>query len=270
MRPMSAFWFGLYKFMGYAALPLTWLVILQGALTLLVLQRSSPPRLRWVRILTVVVFLLNLLCSTPIVARTLIGLLEQQYPPFDRSSTQKFDAILVLSGGVASQGSLRPSTELSPTSLERTLCGVDLFAAGFAPRLVLAGGDTAIFGEGPVEGEEMRQLALRLGVPPEAIIVEGHSRNTYENARETRRLLGERPVLLVTSASHIPRALALFRKQGLNVTPAPCDYFATNKPGDWSGTDLFDFLPDVWALYMTTLAIIEVVGTAVYHLSGKL
>ncbi len=154
-------------------------------------------------------------------------------------------------------------------SMERTLCGVDLFTQGLAPRLVFTGGDTAIFGSAPWEAEEMKRLAVRLGIPAEAIVLEGRSRTTYESAIEAKRLLDQAPILLVTSASHIPRALGLFRKQGLDVTPAPCGYLAQNAVGDWDGTP-FSLLPDVRELQTTTYAVNEFVGTLVYRLTGKL
>jgi uncharacterized SAM-binding protein YcdF (DUF218 family) len=94
--------------------------------------------------------------------------------------------------------------------------GVELFAAGAAPLLVLSGG-----GRGPIaEAEVMRRAALARGVPENVVVVEPTSRNTFENARETNRLLrshGLSAVLLVSDRTHLPRAIALFRLAGLRV-----------------------------------------------------
>lgn len=94
--------------------------------------------------------------------------------------------------------------------------GVELFEARAARLLVLSGG-----GPGPVEEAElMRRAALARGVPESALLVEPTSRNTFENARETARLLRARglgSVLLVTDRTHLPRATALFRLVGLRV-----------------------------------------------------
>ena len=127
-----------------------------------------------------------------------------------------------------------------------------------------------VFGHGPKEAAEMKRLALRLGVPEEAIVVEDRSRTTYENAVEVKGILGHASILLVTSASHVPRAVALFRKQGLETTASPCGYLAKDRP--WSGwdPDPFDLIPEIEALRKSTIAIAEVVGTIVYWTIGKL
>lgn len=94
--------------------------------------------------------------------------------------------------------------------------GIRLFEAGAAPLLVLSGG-----GAGPVaEAETMRQAALALGVPEAALLIEAGSRNTFENAHETARLLGGRglgSVVLVSDRVHLPRAALLFRFAGLRI-----------------------------------------------------
>jgi uncharacterized SAM-binding protein YcdF (DUF218 family) len=117
----------------------------------------------------------------------------------------------------------------------------------------------------------MKRWAHRLGVPNDAILTEEESRTTYENATGTRRLLGQASILLVSSASHLPRATALFAKQGFRVTPAPCAYISQNKPGDSrNGLNVFDFLPNDRALQNSQDAIAEVIGIAVYWMTGKI
>jgi len=268
---LTPFWFGVYKLVKYAVYPLTWLFVLLVLLTALLLAPSSPARLRWTRLLAIGSLCVLYLAANPLIANTLMALLESRFPAFDHSVTQHYDAIVVLGGGVRSAGSLRPAPELSAQSTERTLCGADLYRQGFAPRLLLSGGDARVFGEGPKEAEEMKRLAVRLGVPDKEIMLEDRSRTTYENLVETRRLLGPKSVLLVTSAMHLPRAVALARKQGLEAVPFPCGYHATNLPwDDWRQANLFDLLPDVSALRRSTEALSEMVGILVYRLTGKL
>lgn len=267
---LSSFLYGLYKLAKYGVYPLSWLFLLLGLLTVLVALPISPRRLRWIRSLTVASLLLVFGLGSPIAPRLLLGLLEEQSPPFDTTTTKRYDAIVVLGGGAAGNGTLRPSDELSPASMERTICGAALFTQGFAPRMIFSGGDASIFGEGPKEGVEMKRLALRLGVPEEAAVVEGRSRTTYENAVEAKRILGNGSILMVTSAFHVPRALGLFRKQGLDTTPYPCGYLVRDRPEDGLLNDPFDLLPEVEALRRSTLAIAEIAGTLLYRASGKL
>jgi uncharacterized SAM-binding protein YcdF (DUF218 family) len=115
------------------------------------------------------------------------------------------DAIIVL--GCALRGGAP-----SPALARRVGCAVALLRQGRAPCLVLAGG-----GDGPTEATAMRDIARREGIADAAILLEQRSRNTYENAVETARLLHERGfrrIILVTDRYHLPRARMLFRAAG--------------------------------------------------------
>jgi uncharacterized SAM-binding protein YcdF (DUF218 family) len=184
---------------------------------------------------------------------------------------EQYDAIVVLAGGVLQPGTLRPTADLSSYSRNRTTCGVDLYQQGWAPKLVFTGGSGNPFRDTLKDAPEMKRWAERLGVPREAILSEDLSRTTYENATETKHLLGSASILLVTSASHLPRATALFRKQGFHVTPVPCDFLIQNRPEDSvHQLDPFDVLPNDHAIEHTTNAVTELAGMAVYWLTGKL
>jgi len=268
---LTPFLFGLYKFVKYGVYPLSWVVALLGVTTLLSLFPPHPSRLKWIRRSSVTALVLLVTVSSPFIANQLIGSLEVWYSPPAISPSDRYDAIVVLGGGIDKKGSLRPTDELTSYSRNRTICGVDLYMKGYAPKLILTGGDASIFGSGPKESPEMKRWAHRLGVPDIAIVTEEEARTTYENAIGTRRLLGRVPILLVSSASHLPRATALFSKQGFRVTPVPCTYLAQNKPLDeWNNLNVFHFLPSDRALEQSQDAIAEVVGLAVYWMTGKI
>ena len=106
------------------------------------------------------------------------------------------------------------------------------------------------------------------GVPDEAIVTAGTNRTTAENAREVAALwpsLGFQSALLVTSAAHMPRALASFRKAGVPVTPSSTDIRVVNDP-----LDPLDFLPDAGALSATGDAVKERISYIVYRVRGDL
>lgn len=266
---VTAFWYAGYKLMKYVVYPYTWLVLFLLVQMVLVLGPWASRRLGWIRGLAVASFLIACTLGIPVISRSLMAPIEAEFPPFDSLAHKRFDAIVVLGGGAAGQGTLRPTNELSESSMARTICGADLYARGVATRLLLSGGDATAFGTGPEEAVEMKSLAIRLGVPADAIVLETHSRTTYESAVEMQRRLGQASIVLVTSASHIPRAVGLFKKQGLDVVPSPCGYFVKNYPVEWS-LNPFDFLPQVSAVQMSTYAINELVGVWVYRLTGKL
>ena len=269
---LTPFFFGLYKFVKYGLYPLTWVLLLLIATALLALFPYSPKRLRWVRLLTFSSLLFLVTLSSPLVGFSLIGSLEAWYQPPLLKPSDHFDAIVVLGAGIDAKGSLRPTTEPSSSSRDRTTCGVDLYQKGYAPTLVLTGGDARVFGTGLQEAVEMKRWAVRLGVPESATMIETEARNTYENATGTKRLLGPASVLLVGSASHLPRAVPVFTKQGFRVTPAPCGYVSQNLPREikWDNIDPFDLLPSDDALQHTREAVVEVAGIVIYWVTGKL
>lgn len=266
---LSPFLYGLYKVAKYAVYPYTWLIVLIGLILLFTWLPASPRVTRWLRRLSLTTLLLTVILGTPIIGNNAVGILEAWYPPQDPSSLGKVDAIVVLGGGVAPKGKLRPATELTQVSKERVLCGVELFTQGLAPTLIMSGGDARVFGVGPLEAEIMKQFAVRLGVPAPAIVTETLSRTTYENAVEVRRLIPPTAsVLLVTSAYHMPRAQYLFAQQKIHSTPYPCGYLSRNGPGvEWNWNP-FSLIPTAGAFLQNSLAVSELIGLLVYSLGG--
>lgn len=264
--------FGLYKLVKYGVYPLTWILGCAVATAVLAWRPPTPARRRRLRLAAAVTCLLVLLTSTPLVAKPLLALLESWPVDHPGPADRPAHAIVVLGGGINDRGTLRPEIELSPESRLRTICGVDLYRQGLAPTVVITGGDLTIFGSGPTEPSVMREWAVRLGVPSHAIQIDDRARTTYENARGTKRLLGEgASILLVSSAGHLWRATALFEKQGFRVTPVPCGFSAKHRAADvWADLTIFDALPASWALQRTTDVVEELVGVAVYRLAGKL
>ena len=108
----------------------------------------------------------------------------------------------------------------SPTSQlrRRVALGAQLYHAGVAPLLLLAGGGVPVS-----EAQAMGELAAQAGVPALALIREPWSRNTAENAIHSARLLNERGlrrVVLVSHRTHLFRARLLFRMSGLTIVGA--------------------------------------------------
>ncbi|WP_426735496.1 YdcF family protein [Myxococcus faecalis] len=116
----------------------------------------------------------------------------------------------VLAGGVPS-GALRARTEQA----------VALYQRGVASRLVFSGG---VGVHPPSEARAMLALATRLGVPPEACVLEEESHSTDDNARLTSvllRELGARRVVVVSDPYHLLRARQYFRLNGFEVLTSP-------------------------------------------------
>ncbi|MCC6140772.1 MAG: YdcF family protein [Nitrospira sp.] len=271
MEP-TPFFFGLYKLVKYGVYPLTWIVGLSGLILLFAWLPFSPTRQRWLRLSTLALSTLLLILTSPLVAHVLVAALEGQHLPSGLPEPVANGTIVVLGAGLLDPGSLRPTVELTERSIRQTVCGADLYHRGSAPSLLITGGDARVVGSGPTEAAVMKEFAGRLGVPAASIITENRARTTYENAANTKALLGDRTsIILVASATHMPRAVALFRAQGFDVRPSPCGFHERNRGTEgWGAISIFDVLPATWAFRTISEAIEELACIAVYRLAGKL
>ena len=135
-------------------------------------------------------------------------------------------------------------------------------------RLVFSGGSGDLLGIRKPEGNVAKEFFSELGVSADRVTIEGKSRNTQENAQFTRDLIkprtGDRWVL-VTSALHMPRAVAAFHKAGVEVIPYPVGYSTS---GDWQDYLIHTLAPSA-AMPLMDMAVREWIGIAVYWLFGK-
>jgi uncharacterized SAM-binding protein YcdF (DUF218 family) len=147
---------------------------------------------------------------------------------YQKERRETCDAVVVL--GAAMQAPGVPG----PALLRRIEHGIKTFGELDATHLVVSGG---IVGPPPAEAHVMRDIAVSRGVPPEAIIVEDRSRNTFENAVYTGRFIrsgGWRHVVVVTDGFHMVRALHTFRRLGLPASAAPAPKPAHHSALRWS------------------------------------
>lgn len=215
-----------------------------------------------------------LVSSNAWVSSALIASLESQ-----RKAPEiipKADAIIVLGGATYSPDEPRPMVEINEHG-DRLFYAAKLYQDQKAPLIIVSGGRISWSGQSRPESEDMAQLLQMLGVPSSAIIQESNSLNTYQNAINVKEILDElksQQVLLVTSAFHLPRAYLIFKKLGVNVIPAPTDYWVT-KDNNNNNQDSFEgfilgLLPDAHRLSRVTVAIKEYIGIIIYRLRGWL
>lgn len=203
--------------------------------------------------------------STPIVSDWLRGELEEQHPPTRVDALPSAEAAVVLGGGVSPPRPPRIHPDLNDAA-DRVWHAARLYHAGKVPLVVASGGTQPWKRPDAREAPATSALLKDWGVPGDSILRESKSANTYENATRTAELMdrqGLHRVLLVTSALHMPRALAVFRSAGIEAVPAPTDV----QVGDRRHTVL-DVLPDAEALAGSTAAIREYVGYLVYDWRG--
>jgi uncharacterized SAM-binding protein YcdF (DUF218 family) len=129
----------------------------------------------------------------------------------------------VLDSGHVSDPRLLLPSQLEGPTLASLVEGIRLYRQLPAATLVLSGGK--VFNRTP-SAEVMASVAHMLGVPPDAIIVDAESRESQESVANLRALVLTAPFFLVTSASHMPRAVGLFTQVGMQPMPAPAAYLA--------------------------------------------
>ena len=241
-----------------------------GNLLLVVLAwllRKRWPRLAWTIFLVSVLSLF--LLSTPWGSDALLTPLESRYPDVSPAAAPQAQAIVLLGGGVLPAGGSHKDAELNGAG-DRVREAVALYHAAKAPVIFISGGNIGFLdGEAEPEAIGTSRMIQSFGVPASAILTEGASRNTHENAEFTWRMLNPRGVhriLLVTSAAHMPRAAALYRRAGFDVVPAPCNYITGYGPPSL----LFRLAPEPQHLLDSKSALREYTGLLVYWLRGWL
>ena len=207
------------------------------------------------KVFVTIAFLVLACFSNGWVSDLLVGPLEQKYPPVtDVKSVKDVKWIVVLGGGSTCDPQLPVSTYLSEASLTRVSEAIRLHNRLPKTRLIFSGRH---FAEGirPV-AEVMAEMALELGVQSEEIVIEADAADTKDHPIYVKKFIGMDQFILVTSAVHMPRAMALFRKHGMYPIPAPTNYKAIQKEG-FNFTGLF---PSANPLAKSAQAIHEYLG----------
>lgn len=241
------------KIVGFCLMPLSisLLLVVAGA-TLLWLRRWQRLA-RWLVTGGVAVLIL---AAYGFPGRWILRRLESFHPPFPDATP--VSRVVVLGGTYSYSWYVPERNHAGASSLARVVEGVRIYRMQQQPCiLVLSGGGVS---------QGMRTVALDLGVPPECIVVDNKSADTKDQALLLREMLGTEPFALVTSASHMPRAMAMFRKQGMQPIAAPTHYLCI--PGKhWSASYLF---PSAARIEVTERAEYEVLGLAWARLRGQL
>jgi uncharacterized SAM-binding protein YcdF (DUF218 family) len=110
----------------------------------------------------------------------------------------------------------------------------------------------------------MGEVAVIMGLPAERVTLDDTAVNTGDSAKHLRQRDSDASCVLVTSAGHMPRAMGVFKRQGIQCIPAPTEFYSTYPMG------FFDYLPSPRNLVLSDLAVHEYLGIAWYRLRGRL
>ena len=184
------------------------------------------------------------------------------------ANPQALSCMIVLGGALDNEiNTARGGTELNQAA-DRFVEAIRLARDFPASRILISGGDGSISGGYEGEAQASERLFSAFGIAPERLVKENTSRTTYENSLNTATLLksnGLDNCLLITSAFHMPRAVALFRKAGIAVTPWPVDYRTSglSRPA-------LDFTQPALNAQIATTAAREWMSLVAYYLAGRI
>ncbi|WP_019935377.1 envelope biogenesis factor ElyC [Oceanimonas smirnovii] len=237
------------KWLGSLLLPLPLLLLTALFGVFLLMMRHKRSGIVFVSASLLALMLL----STRPVANALIAPLEQTYAPFNAGS-QPVDDIIVLGAAQVADPRLPLLSQLGNAALARISEGVRLAHAYPQARLIVSGYAGS---EGRSSAELYGEVAQALGIEASRIVMLPEPKNTTEEAAAITPLIKDRTAVLISSASHLPRAMALFAAKNAAPLPAPVDHQAKDSAGT---LPLYSYLPQARYLARSELAWHEYLG----------
>ncbi|MDR0801251.1 YdcF family protein [Fluviicola sp.] len=186
------------------------------------------------------------------------------------SSVKHHDVAVVLTGMAEYNNDLKVLS--ARRGIDRIWQTISLYKAGKIDRILITGDHGYLIDKGLHEAIQLKEVLVHWGIPEHVIITETKSKNTYENAVESKKILDKlfprsKPILLVTSGKHMRRAQACFEKLGVK-----CDTYSTDLYTGPKRSYTFDelFVPDVSTMAEWHGLLKEMTGYAAYDMTGKI
>jgi len=233
-------------------IPLILAFSLSGLFLLYFTQRQKQGKM-----LVLVSVMLLAFCSYTPTANILIKSLEKRYPPYKLDNALSLKdmpkLVVVLGAGYSPDESMPVMSRIGYDSMYRLIEGIRIYRMIPGGKLLLSGGSTHGLGS---SAEDMAAIAKGIGVSEQDIIIESKSRDTKDEAQIISAMIKDERFILVTSAAHMSRSMALFTKLGMNPIPAPTRsleeriYSRTTNP----------FFPSSMNLQKAEMAIHEYLG----------
>jgi len=250
--------FVLSKLIGFLSSPFWWILILLSAGWFVRSKRVK-------KYLYSGAFVVFLLFTNPLFFRLVSGMWEGDLQKAE-TMRGKSDVCVVL-GGMSVYH--EPTGRIRFTqSADRILQAVDLYEKGIVKKIVITGGTGRLVRKNRPEAIHLKDFLISIGIPAPSVLIDAASRNTYENAVNTKKLLEKNgwgtSVVLVTSGFHIKRAVGCFEKAGIKVYP----YIADPLKGVSKITFSDVFLPSADVLNDWNYLTHEWIGIAMYKLKG--
>ena len=239
----AAMYFFLSKVLLIIIQPFTWVLVL---LLIAVFTKNAKRKQRFLISACVVLYFFSNSLFVKLYARM------WDYPP--NTSPQKNYSSIILLGGFVSEG-ITGKGEFN-NAADRYIQATKLLKGHAASHLLFTGGNGSLNPTLFREGIFVKQELLKMGFADSTLLIDSQARNTFENAANSKALLDSAklkgPYLLVSSAFHMPRAMLIYRKAGMDVVPYPSHYIV--------GREIYfgDLMPaignfDTWNTYLKEL-----------------
>ena len=252
--------FTLSKIIDFILLPISWIIVATG---LALFSKNAKHKKR---------ALISLLIILILASNTFfVNTLYYSYEMPQRELEGHYSLAIILGGGMVKEQQEDVTRINVAESADRFLQPALLLKQGKVDKILITGGNTSIGNlkiDKSNETMQVKKLLIALGIPEEKIYTENLARNTHENAVNSKKIIDslniKGPILLVTSAFHMRRAVACFNKVGLKCTP----YVVDSKKKDTQLGILESIIPSERELLKLSYLIREMVGFVIYRLMG--
>jgi len=239
--------------------PVTWIIIV---FLIALVSKNANRKKRFF----IAAFVMLLFFTNPFFFDMAAKIYEKK--PVRLGDHERYEAGIVLGGFVFYNVHTKEAyfNEASDRFIETAL----LYKTGHIDKIIVSAGNGYIVKHDFQEAVFVKDHLVELGIPEQDIFVDGLSRNTFQNAVNTKKICDSMhfagPFLLISSAMHLRRAEALFEKQHLNVRSYPCDILSQNIANNfWE-----DYLvPSSASLFQWDALIKEICGLLAYKIVGK-
>jgi uncharacterized SAM-binding protein YcdF (DUF218 family) len=250
--------FILSKILHYLLTPLLWIVIVI-IVSFLIKNKVQQKKLRIISLIMLLFF------TNPFIEDEFMRIWEIDAIKIENIN-KTYDYGIVLTGMISWDAKYeRINFRRSTDRLMQTL---DLYKMGIIDKIFIVGGSGLLFDQKNKESVILQDFLIRIGIPEDDILIESESRNTYENAREAAVILkpkeSNESYLLITSAFHMRRSAACFKKQGFEF-----DIFVADR---YAGSRKFSLdhiiVPKAETLSRWNVLLREICGFIVYKIMG--
>ncbi|MES2382085.1 MAG: ElyC/SanA/YdcF family protein [Bacteroidota bacterium] len=214
---------------------------------------------KWPKYIFIGLFISTLLVTSQPLSSIFINSLENDYECLtDSNKINEAQYIVVLGGGYSKEENIPATSQLNSSSLARLIEGMRLKRINTSATLIFSGGNNDH--DNKESEAEIYQLAYKtISNDTSWQILSERPHNTRSEADETFKLIGNKPIIIVTTAWHMPRAMYLFKQAGCNAIAAPCDYLAKE-------IHYIPDLPNSNSIKQFEMAFHEYIGIAAYKL----